>query len=170
MLSKGSDGRGSLPDLSRLRTNVVKTIEEDEVIGELSILKEMAERQYRSNMAIEVEKRYHNANIWPVILDTENKTVIRELQSKATSLWALLSHLCQTNDKTPNDKNHAKIISIVSNICFAKHPRLCNLWCQETHLKILLPEATAEAAEGPCIPIIHGKKFAAHRYGWVRPQ
>jgi hypothetical protein len=145
--SKGSDGRGSLPDLlrliarshnhARIRTNVVKAIEEDEVIGELfpaAILTEKAERQYRSNMAIKVEKLakmpifgQYTPEAIDTILDTENKTVIRELQSKAPSLWALLFHLCQTNDKTPNDKNHAKIISIVSNICFAKHPRLCNL-------------------------------------------
>src|SRR5882762_3450606 len=48
-------------------------------------------------------------------------------QLKAPSLWALLFHLCQTTDKTPDNKKHAQIISIVSNICFAKHPRLCNL-------------------------------------------
>ena len=99
--SKGSDGRGSLPDLlrliarshnhARIRTNVVKAIEEDEVIGELfpaAILTEKAERQYRSNIAIKVEKLatmpifgQYTPEAIDTILDTENKTVIRELQS-----------------------------------------------------------------------------------------
>ena len=140
-------GFGSVPDLlqlvarsqnhARLRTNLMKAIKEDEVIGELfpaAILTDEAESQCRINMATEVEKLatmpifgQYTPEAIDTILDTDNKTIIKELQLKAPSLWALLFHLCQTTDKTPEDKKHAQIISIVSNICYAKHPRLCNL-------------------------------------------
>jgi len=140
-------GLGSLPDLlrliarshnhARLRTNIMQAIQKDEVIGELfpaAISMDKAENQYRINMAIEVERLatipifgQYTPEAIDTILGTENKTIISEMQSKAPSLWALLFHLCQTTDKTPDNKKHAQIISIVSNICFAKHPRLCNL-------------------------------------------
>ncbi len=115
----------------------MQAIQKDEVIGELfpaAISMDKAENQYRINMAIEVERPatipifgQYTPEAIDTILGTENKTIINEMQSKAFSLWALLFHLCQTTDKTPDNKKHAQIISIVSNICFAKHPRLCNL-------------------------------------------
>jgi hypothetical protein len=40
----------------------------------------------------------------PEAIDTILETIISEMQSKAPSLWALLFHLCQTTEKTPDNK------------------------------------------------------------------
>ena len=57
--------------------------------------------------------------------------VVDDLKKICPTLFNLLFNLCQRKvGSTPDDKNYARIVSIVSTICFSRHPMKSN--CPES--------------------------------------
>lgn len=49
-----------------------------------------------------------------------------DIKRAAPTLYNLLLRLCKNSDRTDDEKNCARIVSILTTICFTKHSRLCN--------------------------------------------
>jgi hypothetical protein len=57
---------------------------------------------------------------------TRSDGVDKEIQSRAPSLYELLRSFCRSSAATPESQNAARIMSILSVICFSKHHEKCN--------------------------------------------
>lgn len=143
----GNDGgRGSLSDYlklvfrskthNHLRTTVIQTIEHDEVLhAQLGTLLsenqaeenyfQKLERELKELMKLPLFQRYTPAAL-DEVKEIKDGHFYDDIRTAAPALYTLFLRLCQNSDKTDENKNRAKIVSLLSTICFSKHPRLCN--------------------------------------------
>ena len=69
--------------------------------------------------------------------------IIEQIREHAPTLFRLLFSLCKNNEvTTPEQQNHARIVMIISIICFSRHPRISI--CLQVFLAILLHSSGAK--------------------------
>lgn len=140
------NSRGTISDYLRLairskahnslRTSIIQTIQEDDVLHEqLETL--ISERRAEENLSTKLEKEIKELMELPLfqqytpaaldeIKEIKDGHFYDDIKKAAPMLYALLLKICRNSDKTDEGKNQARIVSIFSTICFTKHPRLCN--------------------------------------------
>jgi hypothetical protein len=131
--------RGSINDFLRLaarsihhtsvRCHLINTIQEDKVIQ--ASLKS-TEETYLARLSAEVEE-LSKVDIFgqytPDAIDKmqqlQDDILAKQIEEHAPSLLELLETLCRTTNKT-TQRNRRRIVSILSIICFTRHPMKCN--------------------------------------------
>jgi hypothetical protein len=134
--------RGSINDFIRLaarstrhknaRGLLIQAIQEDDVIqAALGSTEEI----YRARLSAEVERLagvdifgQYTPDAMDKIQELQDDALAEEIEEYAPSLFGLLENLCRssrTMDKMVQ-RNRRRIVSILSIICFTRHPMKCN--------------------------------------------
>jgi hypothetical protein len=128
--------RGSVNDLIRLaarhrsvRGHLINTIRDGEVI---QATLGPTEEVYHARLSAEVEKLVGVDIFGQYTPDAMDKTqgfqddaLAEQIEEYVPSLFGLLDTLCRTTNKTVQ-RNRRRIVSILSIICFIRHPMKCN--------------------------------------------
>jgi len=131
--------RGSVNEFIRLaarstrhkhvRGHLISTIRDDEV---MQAALGSAEEIYRTRLSAEVEKLagvdifgQYTPEATDKIQELQDGALAEQIEEYAPSLFKLLDILCRTTNKTVQ-RNRRRIVSILSIICFTRHPMKCN--------------------------------------------
>lgn len=85
----------------------------------------------------------YTPDVFDYLHEQSKESVVDDLKKICPTLFNLLFSLCQRRvGSTPDDKNYARIISIVSTICFSRHPMKSN--CFPALMSILFHSSGAK--------------------------
>jgi len=135
--------RGSVNDFIRLAArstrhrsvcgHLISTIRDDEVI---QATLGSAEEVYHARLSAEVEKLagvnifgQYTPDAMEKTQELQDDALAEQIEEYAPSLFGLLDTLCRTTNKTVQ-RNRRRIASILSIICFTRHPMKCNSWSE----------------------------------------
>jgi len=131
--------QGSSNDLIRLaarstrhwsvRGHLISTIRDDKVI---QATLGSAEEVYHARLSAEVEKLagvdifgQYTPDAMDKTQELQDDALTEQIEEYAPSLFGLLDTLCRTTNKTVQ-RNRRRIASVLSIICFTRHPMKCN--------------------------------------------